>query len=155
MSVFFVICQPRPVINKLIKCAILRISCIYAQNIPFMGVYQDVLLLLSTFLHQWFHIYCRIQNTNTNYNDENTRICLSTRKRLDRHPWRVCFERWKKKYHKIAQVINLLLFIRLFLLLSIATYPSWMSIKTFSCGQAYSCIPIIETCNIFLVFYNT
>ena len=74
----------------------MRISCIYAQNIPFMGVYQDVLLLLSTFLHQWLHTYCRIQNTNTNYNDENTRICLSTRKRLDRHPWRVCFERQKK-----------------------------------------------------------
>ena len=59
----FVVCQPRPVTNKLIKCAILRILCIYAQNIPFMGVYQDVLLLLSTFLHQWLHIYCRIQNT--------------------------------------------------------------------------------------------
>ena len=39
--------------------------------------------------------------------------------------------------------------------LSIETYPSWMSIKTFSCGQAYSRIPIIEICKLYFVFYNT
>ena len=87
----FDVCQPQPIIHKSIQCAIL---CIYARNIPFMGVYQAVLLRQSVFLNKWLHIYCRIQNTK--YNDENTRIWLSIRKRLDRHPWRVRFI-WQKK----------------------------------------------------------
>ena len=56
----FDVCQPRPIIHKLIQSAIL---CNYAWNIPFMGVYQDLLLWWSIFLHQWLPMYCRIQNT--------------------------------------------------------------------------------------------
>ena len=56
----FDVCQPRPIIHKLIQSAIL---CNYAWNIPFMGVYQDVLLWPSVFLNKWLNIHCRIQNT--------------------------------------------------------------------------------------------
>ena len=42
---------------------------------------------------------------NTKYNDENTRIWLSIRKRLDRHPWRVRFI-WQKKKVLQAQIIT-------------------------------------------------
>ena len=46
----------------------------------------------------------------TNYNDENTRICSSTRK-SNRHPLRVCFEQQENEtiQHKIELFINLLL----------------------------------------------
>ena len=119
-----VVCQLRRIISKLLKCAISGNLWIYAWNIPFMGVYQDVLLWPSVFLNKWLHIYCRIQNTK--YNDENTRIWLSTRKRLDRHPWRVRFNRQKKsgasannhtKNRKIAPFRNIWLFVRLVFLI--------------------------------------
>jgi len=106
-----VVCQLRRIISKLLKCAISGNLWIYAWNIPFMGVYQDVLLRQSVFLNKWLHIYCRLQNTK--YNDENTRIWLSTRKRLDKHPWRVCFNRQKKVsqvqiiIQKIAKLLHL------------------------------------------------
>ena len=63
---------------------------------------------------------------NTKYNDENTRICSSTRKRLDRHPWKVCFERQKKSVayanthlekRKILPFIGSGLFVRLVFLI--------------------------------------
>ena len=38
--------------------------------------------------------------------------------------------------------------------LSLETYPSWVSIKTLSCGQSYFCIPIIVICILHFVFYN-
>ena len=40
-----------------------------------------------------------------------------------------------------------------FLLLK--TDPSWVSIKTLSCGRAYSCILIIVFCILYLIFYKT
>ena len=91
----FVVCQPRPIINKLMKCAILRILWIYARNIPFMGVYQDVWCgkAHSSINDCIYIVEYKIQNTN--YNDENTRIWLFTKKCLDRPPWRVCFEQQK------------------------------------------------------------
>jgi hypothetical protein len=58
----FVVCQPQPIITKSIKWPILCILYIYAQNLPFLGIYQDVLLRRSTFLNQWLHMYCRIQS---------------------------------------------------------------------------------------------
>ena len=62
----------------------------------------------------------------TNFNDWNMRICLATRKRLDRHPWRVCCDGQKKsvarannhtKKRKNAPFKNIWLFVMLVFLI--------------------------------------
>ena len=52
------------------------------------------------------------------------------------------------------KLINCAILRFLVFFLSLKTYPSWVSIKTLSCGQSYSCIPIIVICILYFVFYN-